>query len=176
MKFQDSSFNGLKVTAGTKSVTHIHARKQQEERSSDFSRITPGLRLLPPRLGPHRSGGASPPTPQKQFWIHACHFRTCNPPPPPGADPGFLDRGFKFRKGGLFSQCCLIFSKIPHENEIIQFKRGVGQSKPPLDPPLPPPLDSDPKCVERPLFTRIKIMKCVDPNPILLKDTTLRPE
>ena len=28
MKFQDSSFNGLKDTAGTKSVTHIHARKQ----------------------------------------------------------------------------------------------------------------------------------------------------
>ena len=36
-----------------------------------------------------------------------------------GADPGFLDRGFKFRKRGLFSQFCLIFSKIPHENEII---------------------------------------------------------
>ena len=36
-----------------------------------------------------------------------------------GADPRFLDRGFKFRKGGSFSQFCVIFSKIPHENEII---------------------------------------------------------
>ena len=35
------------------------------------------------------------------------------------ADPGFLDRGFKFRKGGSLSKFCLIFSKIPHENEII---------------------------------------------------------
>ena len=35
-------------------------------------------------------------------WL-ACH--SCNPWVPgliPGADPGFLERGFKFTKGGLF--------------------------------------------------------------------------
>ena len=36
-----------------------------------------------------------------------------------GADPGFLDRGFKFRKGVRFPSFASFFSKIPHENEII---------------------------------------------------------
>ena len=37
MKFQDSSFNGLKVTVGTKSVTHIHARKQSAKTQSGWT-------------------------------------------------------------------------------------------------------------------------------------------
>ena len=38
---------------------------------------------------------------------------------PAGADPGFLDRGFKLAEGVRFVQFCLIFPEIPHENEII---------------------------------------------------------
>ena len=56
-----------------------------------------------------------------------------------GADPGFLERGFKFTKGVRF----LVFPTFqinPHENEIIWPQRGVpGSSKPP-EPPLDPPL------------------------------------
>ena len=33
MKFQDSSFNGLKVTVGTKSVTHAHTHPRTHARS-----------------------------------------------------------------------------------------------------------------------------------------------
>ena len=46
MKFQDSSFNGLKVTVGTKSVTHgpTHARThprtlQKQYAPSTFSKL-----------------------------------------------------------------------------------------------------------------------------------------
>ena len=42
MKFQDSSFNGLKVTVGTKSVTHArnHARTLQKQYApSTFSNL-----------------------------------------------------------------------------------------------------------------------------------------
>ena len=35
-----------------------------------------------------------------------------------GADPGFLDRGFKLAEGGSICAVCLIFPEIPHENEI----------------------------------------------------------
>ena len=114
MKFQDSSFNGLKVAVDTKSVTHIHVRKQKEERSSDFSRITPGLRPLPPRLDPHRSGGAPPPPPPKQFWIHACHFRTCNPPPPTRSGSRiFWIGGSNSERGVRFLSFASFFLKFP---------------------------------------------------------------
>ena len=36
-----------------------------------------------------------------------------------GADPRFLDRGFKLAEGGSICAVCLIFPEIPHENEII---------------------------------------------------------
>ena len=42
-----------------------------------------------------------------------------------GADPGFLKRWFKCRKGGFV---CLIshkFLEIPHQNGIIWVQRGV---------------------------------------------------
>ena len=48
-----------------------------------------------------------------------------------GADPGCLDRGFKFAKGVQFVNYLivinffLIFLKILHENEIILSQRGV---------------------------------------------------
>ena len=53
----------------------------------------------------------------------------------PGADPGFLERGFKFTKGGggRFSAFTLIdFYENPHENEIILSKRGIRSN--PLNP------------------------------------------
>ena len=36
-----------------------------------------------------------------------------------GADPGFLDRGFKLDEGGVICAVWPIFPEIPHENEII---------------------------------------------------------
>ena len=36
-----------------------------------------------------------------------------------GADPGFLDRGFKLDEGGSICAVWPIFPEIPHENEII---------------------------------------------------------
>ena len=36
-----------------------------------------------------------------------------------GADPGFLDRGFKLAEGGSICAVWQIFPEIPHENEII---------------------------------------------------------
>ena len=43
----------------------------------------------------------------------------------PGADPGFLIRGFKWPKGGSFWYFYLDFHKNPHEIETILSKRGV---------------------------------------------------
>ena len=63
----------------------------------------------------------------------------------PGADPGFLDRGFKFTNLRGFDLLNLpdyllifqIFVKILHEKEIILSQRGVARTpQPPLDPPL----------------------------------------
>ena len=43
-----------------------------------------------------------------------------------GADPEFLEGGFKSTKGGSFSTFYLISYKFPHdENEIIWSQRGV---------------------------------------------------
>ena len=36
-----------------------------------------------------------------------------------GADPGFLDRGFKLAEGVRFVQFDHFVSEMPHENEII---------------------------------------------------------
>ena len=36
-----------------------------------------------------------------------------------GADPEFLDRGFKLAEGGSICAVWPIFPEIPHENEII---------------------------------------------------------
>ena len=47
-----------------------------------------------------------------------------------GADPGFLEGGFKFIKGGSFSTFYLIFLKIPHDIKIIWFQRGVQVNHP----------------------------------------------
>ena len=52
------------------------------------------------------------------------------------ADPGFLDRGFKFTKWGFdlpevylnIYQCSLIFWKVLHENEIIMSQRGDSKA------------------------------------------------
>ena len=63
----------------------------------------------------------------------------------PGADPGFLDRGFKFTNLRGFDLLNLpdyllifqIFLKILHETEIILSQRGFARTpQPPLDPPL----------------------------------------
>ena len=37
----------------------------------------------------------------------------------PGADPGFLDQGFKLAEGSSICAVWPIFPEIPHENEII---------------------------------------------------------
>ena len=50
----------------------------------------------------------------------------------PGADPGFLEWGFKVIKGGSFSPFYPIFPKFTHENKIIWFQRGVRAN--PLNP------------------------------------------
>ena len=42
-----------------------------------------------------------------------------------GADPGFLDWGFKLAEGVRFVQFDQFFSEIPLENEIIQAQEGV---------------------------------------------------
>ena len=39
MKFQDSSFNGLKVTVGTKSVTHARTHAPKAYAPSTFSKL-----------------------------------------------------------------------------------------------------------------------------------------
>ena len=39
MKFQDSSFNGLKVTVGTKSVTHARTHAPKQYAASTFSKL-----------------------------------------------------------------------------------------------------------------------------------------
>ena len=45
-----------------------------------------------------------------------------------GADPGLLDRGFKFAiKGVRFDQFTHFFSKFPHQNEIIWTQKGVSE-------------------------------------------------
>ena len=43
----------------------------------------------------------------------------------PGADPEFVEGGFKSFKGGLFTTFYIIFRKFPHIIEIIWSKRGV---------------------------------------------------
>ena len=43
----------------------------------------------------------------------------------PRADPGFLNRGFKFAKGGSNRPFHPHFLRIPHENEIIWTLRGI---------------------------------------------------
>ena len=48
------------------------------------------------------------------------HNRIPHPILNTGADPGFLDRGFKLAEGGGVELCSLtFFPEIPHENEII---------------------------------------------------------
>ena len=42
-----------------------------------------------------------------------------------GADPGFLDRGFKLAEGVRFVQFGQFFSEIPNEIEIILSQEGV---------------------------------------------------
>ena len=49
-----------------------------------------------------------------------------------GADPGFLKRGFKCRKGGSFALFQPKCFEIPHENGRIRLKRGVRAN--PLNP------------------------------------------
>ena len=49
-----------------------------------------------------------------------------------GADPGFLEGGFKFTKGGSFCWFNPTFQINPHENEIIWPQRGVPAN--PLNP------------------------------------------
>ena len=39
MKFQDSSFNGLKVTVGTKSVTNARTHAPKQYATSTFSKL-----------------------------------------------------------------------------------------------------------------------------------------
>ena len=48
----------------------------------------------------------------------------------PVADPGFLKGGFKFTKGGSFSNFYPYFLKFPHENEVIWFQSGVRVNPP----------------------------------------------
>ena len=47
-----------------------------------------------------------------------------------GADPGFLEGGFKSTKGGSFPRIYLIFHKFSHKIERICLQRGV-QANPP---------------------------------------------
>ena len=47
-----------------------------------------------------------------------------------GADPGFLEGGFRSMKRGSFSTLYMIFHKFPHEIEIIWFQRGVQANHP----------------------------------------------
>ena len=61
-------------------------------------------------------------------------IRWCNA----GADPGFLARGFKCRKGGSFSLFHTKTLDIHHENVIIWVQRGVSSE--PLEPSLNSPL------------------------------------
>ena len=49
-----------------------------------------------------------------------------------GADPGFLEGGFKSTKGGSFPTFHLIFHKFSHENERICLQRGF--KRPPRTP------------------------------------------
>ena len=58
----------------------------------------------------------------------------------PGADPGFLDRGFKFGKGGgvRFPSFASFFLKFPMK--MKQFSLSEPP-EPPLDPPLDPTED-----------------------------------
>ena len=51
-----------------------------------------------------------------------------------GADPGFLEGGFKSTKGGSFPRIYLIFHKFSHEIERICLQ--LEPPEPPLNPPL----------------------------------------
>ena len=107
MKFQDSSFNGLSYSRYKKCDPHSCAKRVGGKVIRFFKNHT---WLLQPRLDLHRSGGAFPRPPNNSGSMQVTIVHVT---------PQFLDRGFKFRKGGLFSLFCLIFSKITHENEII---------------------------------------------------------
>ena len=45
-----------------------------------------------------------------------------------GADPGFMERGFRFIMGGIDLLILPHFSRFPHENEIISSERGFEQT------------------------------------------------
>ena len=47
-----------------------------------------------------------------------------------GADPGFLNRGFKFAKGGSIWSIYPTFLKIPNKNEIIWTQSAVWANTP----------------------------------------------
>ena len=46
-----------------------------------------------------------------------------------GTDPGFLDWGFKFAKGGSIRSIYPTILRFPHENKIICAKSGVREYK-----------------------------------------------
>ena len=61
------------------------------------------------------------------FWfVNLVFFFTLNA----GAESGFLNRGFRFAKGGSVWSIYPTVLKISHDNEIIWTKRGVRATSP----------------------------------------------